>query len=183
MRNRPRNNYDGQNFLEEEVFDRGINLEERNINIGVEPNPRPAQCQDLRDQILEVIDQALGPGHRRAPRHPYRKPYPERIDREEWPRGFKISDFTMFSGEDEKTALEHISRFTVQCGEYSNNGNGKVRMFPNSLTGQAFYFVCRITGKFYWFLGRNEGKIQVPLCQVKHRSINGKFSSIKAKTR
>jgi hypothetical protein len=44
----------------------------------------------------------------------------------------------MFSGEDEKTALERISRFTVQCGEYSNNGNGKLRMFPNSLTGQAF---------------------------------------------
>ena len=44
----------------------------------------------------------------------------------------------MPSGEDEKTALEHISRFTVQCGEYSNNGNGKLRLFPNSLTGQAF---------------------------------------------
>ena len=44
----------------------------------------------------------------------------------------------MFSGEDEKIALEHISRFTVQCDEYSNNGNGKLRMFPNSLTSQAF---------------------------------------------
>ena len=44
----------------------------------------------------------------------------------------------MFSGDDEKTALEHISRFTVQCGEYSNKGNGKLRLFPNSLIGQAF---------------------------------------------
>ena len=44
----------------------------------------------------------------------------------------------MFSGEDEKTALEHIFRFTIQCSEYSNNGNGKLRLFPNSLTGQAF---------------------------------------------
>jgi hypothetical protein len=44
----------------------------------------------------------------------------------------------MFSGEDEKTALEHISRFTVQCGEYSNKGNGKLRIFPNSLIGQDF---------------------------------------------
>jgi hypothetical protein len=43
MRNRPRNDYDGQNFPEEEVFDRGINLEERNRNIGVEPNPRLLQ--------------------------------------------------------------------------------------------------------------------------------------------
>ena len=39
-RNRPRNDYDGQNIPEGEVFDRGINLEERNI--GVEPNPIPA---------------------------------------------------------------------------------------------------------------------------------------------
>uniref|UniRef100_A0A2N9EV97 Uncharacterized protein n=1 Tax=Fagus sylvatica TaxID=28930 RepID=A0A2N9EV97_FAGSY len=91
---RQRNDYDGQdrnayNIPEGEAFDRGIDLEERNIR--VEPNPRLAQGQDLRDQILEVIDQALGPG------------------------------------EDEKTALEHIFRFTVQCGEYSNNGNGKLR--------------------------------------------------------
>jgi hypothetical protein len=70
---RQRNDYDGQdrnayNIPEGEAFDRGIDLEERNIR--VEPNPRLAQGQDLRDQILEVIDQALGPGHRRAPRHP-----------------------------------------------------------------------------------------------------------------
>jgi hypothetical protein len=136
-RNRPRNDHNGQNFPEEDIFDRGINLEERNRDIGPEPNPRPVQGQDLRDTIFEVLDQAF-PGQKRTPRHPYKKLYPERIDREGWPRGFKISDFTMFSGENEKTALEHISRFIVQCGEYSNNGNGKLRMFPNSLTGQAF---------------------------------------------
>jgi hypothetical protein len=136
-KNRPRNDHNGRNFPEEDIFDRGINLEERNRDIGPEPNPRPVQGQDLRDTIFEVLNQAF-PGQRRTPRHPYRKPYPERIDREGWPRGFKIPDFTMFLGEDEKTALEHISRFTVQCGEYSNNGNGKLRMFPNSLTGQAF---------------------------------------------
>ena len=44
----------------------------------------------------------------------------------------------MFLEEDEKTALEHISRFTTQCGEYSNNRNGKLRLFLNSLTGQTF---------------------------------------------
>ena len=136
-RNRLRNDHNGQNFPEEDIFDRGINLEERNRDIGPEPNLRPVQGQDLRDTIFEVLDQAF-PGQRRTPRHPYKKPYPERIDREGWPRGFKIPDFTMFSGEDEKMALEHIFRFTVQCGEYSNNGNGKLRIFPNSLTGQAF---------------------------------------------
>ena len=125
-----------------DAFDRGVDLEERNV--GGDPNPRPAQGQDLRNQILEVIDQSLGPDHRRAPRNPYRKPYPERIDREEWPRGFKAPDFTMFFGEDDKTVLEHISRFTIQCGEYSNNGNVKLRLFPNSLTGQAFTWYAEL---------------------------------------
>uniref|UniRef100_A0A2N9IV61 Retrotransposon gag domain-containing protein n=1 Tax=Fagus sylvatica TaxID=28930 RepID=A0A2N9IV61_FAGSY len=180
-----RNDYDGHdrnayNIPEREAFDRGIDLKERNI--GIEPNPRLAQGQDLKDQILEVIDQALGPGHKRAPRYPYRKPYHERIDREEWPRGFKIPDFTMFSGDDEKTTIEHISRFTVQCGEYSNNGNGKLRLFPDSLTGQAFTWYAALLQTLL-ILGGNGRKIPVPLCQVKHRSFNGRFSSIKAKTR
>ena len=146
-RNKLRNDYNGRNFPEEEVFDKGINLEERNRDIGAEPNPRPAQGQNLRNTIFEVLDQAF-PGQRRTPRRPYRKPYPERIDKEEWPRGFKVPDFTMFSGEDEKTALERISRFTVQCGEYSNNGNGKLRMFPNSLTGQAFTWYATLLANF-----------------------------------
>jgi hypothetical protein len=91
-----RNGYDGQdrnaynalayNIPERDAFYRGIDLEERNI--GVEPNPRPPQGQDLRDQILEVIDQALGPSHTRAPRHSYTKPYPKRIDKKEWLKGF-----------------------------------------------------------------------------------------------
>jgi hypothetical protein len=54
----------------------------------------------------------------------------------------------MFSGKDEKTALEHISRFTVQCGEYSNNGNGKLRMFPNCLTSQAFTWYAALPANF-----------------------------------
>ena len=87
--NYERNDYDGQDRnafdrnapkRDRDVFDRGIDLEERNIR--GDPNPRLAQGQDLRNQILEVIDQTLGLGHRRALRNPYSKPYPERIDRE-----------------------------------------------------------------------------------------------------
>jgi hypothetical protein len=61
------------------------------------------------------------------------------VEREfERPRNYKVPDFSTFFGDDEKTTYEHISRFTFQCGELSNNGNGKLIMFPNSLTGQAF---------------------------------------------
>ena len=80
-----------------------------------------------------------GPTLQRAARPSFRKPYPDRIEREyERHRNYKVPDFSTFSGVDEKTAYEHISRFTIQCGELSNNGNEKLIMFVNSLTGQAF---------------------------------------------
>uniref|UniRef100_A0A2N9IVJ4 Uncharacterized protein n=1 Tax=Fagus sylvatica TaxID=28930 RepID=A0A2N9IVJ4_FAGSY len=56
----------------------------------------------------------------------------------------RMEPFQQGIGDDEKTTIEHISRFTVQCGEYSNNGNGKLRLFPNSLTGQAFTWKPRM---------------------------------------
>ena len=53
-----------------------------NRDIRAEPNPGPVQGQDLRNTFFEVLDQAFL-GQRRMPRRPYRKSYPERIDREE----------------------------------------------------------------------------------------------------
>ena len=64
------------------------------------------------------------------------------IDRENpYPRGYKIPDFSLFSRENGQSTLEHIARFTVQCGELANYKNFyhcKLRLFPNSLTGAAF---------------------------------------------
>jgi hypothetical protein len=91
------------------------------------------------DNIMNMIEQTYGPNLQRVARPAFRRPYPNRVEREfERPRNYKVPDFSIFSGEDEKTAYEHISRFTIQFGELSNNGNGKLIMFPNSLTGQAF---------------------------------------------
>ena len=46
------------------------------------------------------------------------KPYPEMIDKENpYQRGYRISDLSLFSGEDGQSILEHVARFTVQCGE------------------------------------------------------------------
>ena len=91
------------------------------------------------DNIMNMIEQTYGPNLQRAARPAFRRPYPDRVEREfERPRNYKVPDFSIFSGDDEKTAYEHISRFTIQFGELSNNGNGKLIMFPNSLTGQAF---------------------------------------------
>jgi hypothetical protein len=86
-----------------------------------------------------MIKQTYGPNLQRAARPAFRRPYPDRVEREfERPRNYKVLDFSTFSRDDEKIAYEHISRFTIHCGELSNNGNGKLIMFPNSLTGQAF---------------------------------------------
>ena len=64
------------------------------------------------------------------------------IDRENpYPRGYKILDFFLFFGKDGQFTLEHVARFTMQCGELANYGNFyhlKLRLFPNSLTGAAF---------------------------------------------
>ena len=52
-----------------------------------------------------------------------------------------ILDFSFFSKEDGQSTLEHVARFTVQCGELANYENFyrlKLRLFPNSWTRAAF---------------------------------------------
>ena len=49
------------------------------------------------------------------------------------PRGYKIPGFSFFSREDGQSTLEHVARFTIQCGELANYENFyhfKLRLFP-----------------------------------------------------
>lgn len=91
-------------------------------------------------------------GRRRIGRPVYQKPYPEWVDRlRQYPRGFKVPEFTLFSGENNQSTVEHIGRFTVQCGEASADGNLKLRLFPNSLTGTLLglaWYISQSTGEF-----------------------------------
>lgn len=68
----------------------------------------------------------------------YRRPYPEWFDKVPLPCRYKVPDFSKFSGEDDTSTIEHISRFLVQCGEASVNEALKVKLFPLSLTRSAF---------------------------------------------
>jgi hypothetical protein len=43
-------------------------------------------------------------GHARV----YQKPYPEYFDTIPYPRGFRVPDFTKFTGDDARTTYEHI---------------------------------------------------------------------------
>ncbi|GKV15581.1 hypothetical protein SLEP1_g26361 [Rubroshorea leprosula] len=88
-----------------------------------------------RDQIIYMVQEAYGPVLRPLVRPAYRKPYPDYIDQENpFPRGFKVPEFTLFSGDGGYSSIEHIGRFTIQCGEASSDDNLKLRFFPSSLT-------------------------------------------------
>ncbi|GKV07510.1 hypothetical protein SLEP1_g19275 [Rubroshorea leprosula] len=45
-----------------------------------------------------------------------------------------VLEFTLFSGDGGYSTIEHIGRFTIQCGEASGDDNLKLRLFPSSLT-------------------------------------------------
>lgn len=60
------------------------------------------------------------------------------IDHVKFPKGFKLPNFTLFSGEENQSVVEHIGRFTIQCREVSTNDFLKLGLFCNSLTGSAF---------------------------------------------
>ncbi|GKV48260.1 hypothetical protein SLEP1_g55084 [Rubroshorea leprosula] len=95
----------------------------------------PAQLFN-RDKLIDLVQETYGPTLRPLVRPAYRKPYPDIIDHENpFPRGFKVPKFTLFSGEVGQSTIEHIGRFTIQCGEASGDDNLKLRLFPSSLTG------------------------------------------------
>ena len=96
--------------------------------------PRPID----RAQLVEAIHKKCGPIVRKIGRLVYRRSYPAYIDQVKIPQGYKVPNFTLFSGEGEQSTLEHISRFVVQCGHIRNNKNLRLKLFPNSLTGIAF---------------------------------------------
>lgn len=54
------------------------------------------------------------------------------------PWGYKVREFVLISGEENKSTIEDIARFTVQCGEAGADDYLKLRLFANSLTKSAF---------------------------------------------
>ena len=66
------------------------------------------------------------------------KPYPEAMDRMPAPPKFKIPDFSKFSGNDNTTTFEHISRHLAQLGFAASADFMRIRFFSLSLTGLIF---------------------------------------------
>ena len=85
------------------------------------PTAEPAvDPNNLTVQLANVLRDTFGlepKGRARA----YQKPYPDHFDHVQYPRGFRVNEFGKFSGEDNRTTLEHVWQFLSQCGEASYN--------------------------------------------------------------
>ncbi len=68
----------------------------------------------------------------------YQHLYSEWFERVPLPNQYKVPDFSKFSGQDNVSTYEHVSRFLAQCGEAIAVDALRVRLFPLSLSGSAF---------------------------------------------
>ena len=81
---------------------------------------QPPPPLDL-EAIREAVQELYGSGLRQAGHLEFYKPYPETIDRENpYPMGYRIPEFSLLSGENGQSTLEHVARFKVQCGELAD---------------------------------------------------------------
>lgn len=105
----------------------------------------PQAPSDLeRNYMVEALQQ-LGIDVRPLIRPTSMKPYPDWIDRvHQFPKGYKVPDFVIFFGEEKKSTIEHIARFSVQCGETRSKDYLKLRLLAYSLTKSAFPWYMNI---------------------------------------
>jgi hypothetical protein len=88
----------------------------------------------------------------------YQKPYPNYYDQLSYPRGYRVPEFSKFSGEDGKTTLEHIGQFILQYGEASVNDALKLRIFPLSLFGTTFTLFTSLAPNYIFTWAQLEQK-------------------------
>lgn len=79
--------------------------------------PQPVTPEAVAEMIRAALTQRDTP-----PMPLLQKPYPEWVDREyELPRGYRIPDFTKFTGDDDQRPTDHLARFELQCGDAGQN--------------------------------------------------------------
>jgi hypothetical protein len=88
----------------------------------------------------------------------YQKPYPDYYDQLPYPRGYRVPEFSNFSGEDDKIILEHVGQFILQCGEASANNAIKLRMFPLSWSGTTFTWFTSLAPTYIFTWAQLEQK-------------------------
>jgi hypothetical protein len=93
--------------------------------------------QDLIDHFSEMLKKQYGIKPRQQSCM-HKTLYPSGYDHIPFPPRFKVPDFTKFSGKDETSTMEHITRIIIQCGEAGNVDALRVHLFSSSLSGSTF---------------------------------------------
>jgi hypothetical protein len=140
----------------------------------------------FREQILEIFRQTFGTEPKTKSRS-YQRPYLENYEYISYPQGFKIPEFTKFSGDDGRSTLEHIGQFTIQCGAAASKDICKMKLFPSSISSPTFtwfislpfnsvYTFSDMENEFhdYFFTGETELKLShlVSVRQKSNKSVS-----------
>jgi hypothetical protein len=89
------------------------------------------------DQISAILRDQFGILPRRRAIG-YTKPYPSDYDVIPLPPKYRLPEFTIFSGAEGSSSIEHVSRYLAQLGMISVSDPLRVRFFSQSLIGPAF---------------------------------------------
>jgi hypothetical protein len=106
-----------------------------------------AYPNNLMNQLATILRESFGI-EPKGRGHVYQKSYPDYYNQLSYPRGYRVPEFSKFSGEDGKTTLEHVGQFILQCGEASANDALKLTMFPLSLSSIAFTWFTSLAPNF-----------------------------------
>jgi hypothetical protein len=79
-----------------------------------------ADSNNLTNQLATILRESFGI-EPKGQGCVYQKSYPDYYDQLPYPRGYRVTEFSKFSGENGKTTLEHIGQFILQYGEPSAN--------------------------------------------------------------
>ena len=63
--------------------------------------------ENVREQVVNVLREQFGVEPKGRSRV-YQRPYPDFYDNVQYPKGFRVSEFIKFTGDDSRTTLEHV---------------------------------------------------------------------------
>jgi hypothetical protein len=92
--------------------------------------------EEVRDQIARTLRE-FGFTPKGCDR-PIKNCTPSIFDTIPYPRGFRVPNFTKFTGDDAKTTYEHVGQFLTKINDVGVTDVHRVRLFPLSLSGTAF---------------------------------------------
>jgi hypothetical protein len=102
------------------------------------PGDQDANVDLMVQKMVDVLQNQFGLKPKNQG-HVYTPPFPEWYNSVALPHKVKgHADFTKFSGQDDTSTVEHISRYLMQLGEASADEAFRIRYSPLSLIGPAF---------------------------------------------